>query len=270
MKLGAAPPADVVRAWRYVPVLKIDAGACPVGTPDCCCERVSQDLDLVAGSAGGAPVSQYRGPVREVPVGIVHPRVAGIDVHKKIIWVAVRLPGAEAGQRTVVVKHFRAFWRSLQKMAAWLAGLGVTDAAMESAPGCTGGRSITRWRRPGSRCACATRRTCATCRAASGTPRTVSSSPSCTSTGCCGLASSRRPGWRRCGSGRATARSSSGSAPARDSGWPRCWRTASRPASVACQLLGKSGRAVTGALIAGERNPGVLADLAGGAAPQDR
>jgi transposase len=24
---------------------------------------------------------------------IVHPRVAGIDVHKKIIWVAVRLPG---------------------------------------------------------------------------------------------------------------------------------------------------------------------------------
>ena len=24
---------------------------------------------------------------------IVHPRVAGIDVHKKIVWVAVRLPG---------------------------------------------------------------------------------------------------------------------------------------------------------------------------------
>jgi transposase len=24
---------------------------------------------------------------------LVHPRVAGIDVHKKVIWVAVRLPG---------------------------------------------------------------------------------------------------------------------------------------------------------------------------------
>ena len=24
---------------------------------------------------------------------IVHPRVAGLDVHKKVIWVAVRLPG---------------------------------------------------------------------------------------------------------------------------------------------------------------------------------
>jgi transposase len=51
---------------------------------------------------------------------------------KKIIWVAVRLPGADPGHRTVVVKHFPAFWRSLQKMADWLAGLGVADAAMES------------------------------------------------------------------------------------------------------------------------------------------
>lgn len=27
-----------------------------MGTPDCCHERVLQDLDLAAGSAGGAPV----------------------------------------------------------------------------------------------------------------------------------------------------------------------------------------------------------------------
>ena len=63
---------------------------------------------------------------------IVHPRVAGIDVHKKIIWVAVRLPGEAPGERTVTVKSFRTFWRPLQQMAAWLAGLGVSDAAMES------------------------------------------------------------------------------------------------------------------------------------------
>ena len=63
---------------------------------------------------------------------IVHPRVAGIDVHKKVVWVAVRLPGAAPGERTVVTRSFKTFWRSLQKMAAWLSGLGVTDAALES------------------------------------------------------------------------------------------------------------------------------------------
>jgi transposase len=67
-----------------------------------------------------------------VAVDIVHPRVAGIDVHKKVIWVAVRLPGGAPGARTVTVKRFQTFWRSLQKMASWLAELGVTDAAMES------------------------------------------------------------------------------------------------------------------------------------------
>ena len=64
---------------------------------------------------------------------IVHPRVAGLDVPKKVIWVAVRVPGQGPAQRTVIVKSFRSFWGSLQKMAAWLAELGVTDAAMESA-----------------------------------------------------------------------------------------------------------------------------------------
>ena len=63
---------------------------------------------------------------------IVHLRVAGIDVHKKVIWVAVRLPGPEPGERTRTVRSFKTFWRSLQKMAAWLTGLGVADAAMES------------------------------------------------------------------------------------------------------------------------------------------
>ncbi len=56
-----APPADVVQPWRCVPVTETDAGACPVGTPDCCCERVLQDLDLVAGSAGGVPVCSIGG-----------------------------------------------------------------------------------------------------------------------------------------------------------------------------------------------------------------
>jgi transposase len=92
---------------------------------------VLQDLDLVAGSAGGTPVSSTEGKAG-VAVDIVHPRVAGIDVHKKVAWVAVRLPGDAPGERKVIIKRFKTFWRPLQKMAAWLAELGVTDAAMES------------------------------------------------------------------------------------------------------------------------------------------
>jgi len=38
-----------------------DAGACPVGTPDCCRERVSQDLDLVCGLRGRRARIQYLG-----------------------------------------------------------------------------------------------------------------------------------------------------------------------------------------------------------------
>jgi len=63
---------------------------------------------------------------------IVHPLVAGIDVHKRQVTVAVRLPGDMPGERRQVVRNFRTFWRALQKMAAWLAELGVADAAMES------------------------------------------------------------------------------------------------------------------------------------------
>jgi transposase len=63
---------------------------------------------------------------------VIHPRVAGIDVHEKIVWVAVRLPGQRPGERAVTAKRVKAFWRSLRQMAAWLAELGVTDATMES------------------------------------------------------------------------------------------------------------------------------------------
>jgi hypothetical protein len=52
-----------------------------------------------------------------------HSRVAGIDVHKNQVTVAVRLPGELAGEHRQVVRTFRTFWRALQKMAAWLAEL---------------------------------------------------------------------------------------------------------------------------------------------------
>jgi Transposase len=134
---------------------------------------------------------------------IVHPRVAGLDVHKKVIWVAVRLPGTGPGERTVTVKRYRTFWRELKKMAAWLIGLGVTDAALESTGVC--------WWPVYHALAQAGIEVCV-CNAAHmpnvpGRKRDIadSGSPSCTSTGCCGPASSPPQQWRSCGPSPATA-----------------------------------------------------------------
>jgi hypothetical protein len=44
-----------------------------------------------------------------VAVDIVHPRVAGIDVHTKVIWVAAWLPASEPGERRVPVRSFPTF-----------------------------------------------------------------------------------------------------------------------------------------------------------------
>src|SRR5215472_16471218 len=63
---------------------------------------------------------------------LIHPHVAGIDVHKKQISVAVRVPGQMPGEWRQVVRTFRTFWRALRQMADWLAEQGVTDVAMEA------------------------------------------------------------------------------------------------------------------------------------------
>src|SRR5438094_379591 len=45
---------------------------------------------------------------------VIHPRVAGIDVHNKVICVAVRLPGTEPAQREVPVRRVRTVGRQLR------------------------------------------------------------------------------------------------------------------------------------------------------------
>ena len=195
---------------------------------------------------------------------VVHPRVAGIDVHKKIIWVAVRLPGDRPGERTVITKSFRTFWRQLQKMASWLAELGVTDAAMES----TGvfwwpvyhalaGAGI-------EACVC----NAAHMRNVPGRKRDIA--------GCQWIAELHEHGLLRASlipaaevaALRQRTRYRKRLIEQRTSEGQRLSKALEdggiKIDSVASELLGKSGRAMIEALIAGERNPGVLADLARG------
>jgi transposase len=194
---------------------------------------------------------------------IVHPRVAGLDVHKKVVWVAVRLPG-RPGERTITVKRYRTFWRELKKMAAWLTGLGVTDAALES----TG---VYWWpvyhalAQAGIEvCVC----NAAHMRNVPGRKRDVAD--------CQWIAELHEHGLLRPGfiptaavaELRARTRYRKKLIEQRTAEGQRLSKTLEDAGikidSVASRLLGVSGRAMIEALIAGERNPARLADLAKG------
>jgi transposase len=62
----------------------------------------------------------------------MHDRVAAIDVHKDMVKVAVRVPGAKRGIRKTDVLEFRAFYGVLQEMGRELRRRGVTHVVMEA------------------------------------------------------------------------------------------------------------------------------------------
>jgi len=65
-------------------------------------------------------------------VEIVYERVAGIDVGKKIIAVAVRTPGERPGKRRQQLRKYNTFHQTLTQMVAWLVAEGVTHVTMEA------------------------------------------------------------------------------------------------------------------------------------------
>ena len=64
-------------------------------------------------------------------VRVVHEHVAGIDVHKDMIKVAIRSPG-EKDTRTTEILEFRTFYGVLQEVARLLRQRGVTHVVMEA------------------------------------------------------------------------------------------------------------------------------------------
>jgi transposase len=65
-------------------------------------------------------------------VEIVYERVVSIDVGKKIIAVAVRTPGEKAGKRRQQVRKFNTYYATLVEMVTWLVAEGVTHVSMEA------------------------------------------------------------------------------------------------------------------------------------------
>jgi transposase len=65
-------------------------------------------------------------------VEIVYERVAAIDVGKKVVAVAVRTPGERAGKRQQQVRKFDTYYRTLTAMVAWLVSERVTHVTLEA------------------------------------------------------------------------------------------------------------------------------------------
>ena len=63
---------------------------------------------------------------------VLYERVAGIDVHKDMIKVAVRSPGEKPWARKTEILEYRTFYGVLQHMAAELVRRGVTHVVMEA------------------------------------------------------------------------------------------------------------------------------------------
>src|ERR1700760_3164098 len=110
------------------------------GNPRCCCVRVCQSPVLIRGS-GGRRVLSHRGggPLQEVARRrkVLYERVAGIDVHKEMIKVAIRSPGEKPWTRTTEILEYRTFYGVLQAMARELRKRGVTHVVMEASGVCT-------------------------------------------------------------------------------------------------------------------------------------
>ena len=63
---------------------------------------------------------------------VLYERVAGIDVHKEMIKVAVRSPGDKPWTRKTEILEYRTFYGVLQEMARELRRRGVTHVVMEA------------------------------------------------------------------------------------------------------------------------------------------
>src|SRR5271157_3052628 len=73
-------------------------------------------------------------PLQEVADGmkVMYEHVAGIDVHKDMIKVAIRSPGDKPWTRKTEILEYRTFYGVLQEMARELRRRGVTHVVMEA------------------------------------------------------------------------------------------------------------------------------------------
>src|ERR1017187_1594425 len=132
---GDAPSVVAVCAWA-VRGRQLDwRRSLLPGNPRCCCVRVCQSPVLTRGSGGRRACSHWLGGCRcrRWPrMKVMYERVAGIDVHKDMIKVAIRSPGDKPWTRKTEILEYRTFYGVLQEMARELRRRGVAHVVMEA------------------------------------------------------------------------------------------------------------------------------------------
>src|SRR3954469_16044681 len=78
---------------------------------------------------GGFPSDRMEGTFE---VDVLVDRCAGLDVHKDTVMAAVRSPAADGVGRGQGVRQYRTFTAALRELRAWLVAEGVTQVAMEA------------------------------------------------------------------------------------------------------------------------------------------
>jgi len=133
MKLGVRHPlTSTVLGTEFESDPQIDAGSGPGGYPGLL--PVSASLRILIFmpdprvTRPGKSISDWKGTVVE----IVYGRVAAIDVGKKEVAVTVRVPGEVPGARRQQTRKFKTFYQVLAQMVGWLVEQGVTHVAMEA------------------------------------------------------------------------------------------------------------------------------------------
>lgn len=108
------------------PGCEIDAWGLP-GTAECCCgARLTASLFRLA-----LPDPSVLLTGREDGVELIVERCAGLDVGKEEVVAAVRTPGVGSGRRQEI-RTFSTFTAGLESLAGWLAAEGVTQVVMEA------------------------------------------------------------------------------------------------------------------------------------------
>ena len=133
---GGVPAAVAVTVWTVRGRSKEWRWSPLPGTPRCRCVRVCQSPVLIRGPGRLArlvPIGSGL-PLQEVANGmkVMYERVAGIDVHKQMIKVAIRSPGDKPWTRKTEILEYRTFYGVLQEMARELRKRGVTHVVMEA------------------------------------------------------------------------------------------------------------------------------------------